>query len=237
MEETKIEVEDGEEISTALHSSDSDRWIFFCHGFGSDKQGSYKRRCERAVKEGWNAVRFTFRGNGESDGDFIEQDLSSRIKDLNAVIDHFEPESYVIFGMSFGGKVVFHQAIEDEDVKAVVAKSAVTFNGAMQEFKEGIDRNGEFTLYGEKTVDRRFIEDLDSYRFTQVTRELSVPVCMFHGRSDTTVDPEFTWKAARELEKSVRVEMYDGEGHHLSDNAEEKLLDSMFQWLEKLDIS
>jgi len=48
-----------------------------------------KKRAERIVEEGWNAVRFDFRGNGESDGEFIENGLSSKIMDLETVIEHF----------------------------------------------------------------------------------------------------------------------------------------------------
>ena len=52
---------DGERIAAAHHAADGDRWLFFCHGFRSDKAGSYEERCERAVEAGYDAVRFDFR--------------------------------------------------------------------------------------------------------------------------------------------------------------------------------
>jgi len=92
MKQKSIELNNGEEVAAVHHKADSDKWVFFCHGFGSDKEGSYEHRCERIVEEGWNAVRFDFRGNGESDGDFIDQNLSKKIEDLKSVINFFEPQ-------------------------------------------------------------------------------------------------------------------------------------------------
>lgn len=228
-----IEVENGEEISAVHHDAETDRWIFFCHGFGSDKEGSYEMRCERAVEEGWNAVRFDFRGNGESDGDFIDQTLSSKMKDLKTVIDFFDPQEYVLFGMSFGGKVVFHTALELEP-EAVVGKSPVTYNEVMEKFRSVVEEKGEYTHFGDKTIDHRFVEDLEENPFSEVIDKLDVPTTFYHGRADTTVHPEFTWKAAQNLGKDTRVEMFEGEKHKMSDKANQKLLDSMFQWLEAI---
>jgi len=35
-----IEVENGQKVATVHHKADSDKWVFFCHGFGSNKEGS-----------------------------------------------------------------------------------------------------------------------------------------------------------------------------------------------------
>ena len=134
----RIEVEDGEEISAVHHETDSNKWIFFCHGFGSNKEGSYEARAERAVDEGFNAVRFDFRGNGESDGAFEEQHLSDKIGDLKACVEHFRPEKIFLFGMSFGGKVVFHAA-DEIGAEAVIGKSPVTYNSVMGKFREAVE--------------------------------------------------------------------------------------------------
>jgi pimeloyl-ACP methyl ester carboxylesterase len=226
-----IDVEKDEKVAAIHHEASSDKWIFFCHGFGTDKEGSYEMRCEKAAEEGWNAVRFDFRGNGESDGDFIDQTLTSKIKDLKMAINHFEPEEYVLYGMSFGGRVAIHTAVELEP-EALVLKSPVTYNEIMEKFKAVVEEKGEYTHFGDKTIDHRFIEDLEENRFEETVSDIDIPVCFFHGRSDTTVHPEFTLKAVQEFGTDTRVEMYEGEKHKMSREANRKLLDSMFQWLE-----
>ncbi|MFB6205443.1 MAG: alpha/beta hydrolase family protein [Haloglomus sp.] len=109
-----VPVTEGESVVAVHHPRPgSDRWFVCCHGFVSDKSGSYEGRCARAVAEGYHAVRFDFRGCGESDGDFVDTTLSSRIADLRAVLEHFDPESVVLFGSSFGGKTALHAAVGD----------------------------------------------------------------------------------------------------------------------------
>ncbi|AOV94589.1 hypothetical protein AQV86_01530 [Nanohaloarchaea archaeon SG9] len=232
-EKNFIEVEDGEEISAVHHEADSDNWVFFCHGYGSDKEGSYEERSERAVKEGFNAVRLDFRGNGESDGEFIDQDLSSRIKDLKACIDFFNPENIYLFGMSFGGKVVLH-ATEDLEVEALILKSPVTYSHIMDKFREVVEEKGSYTHFGDKTIDRRFFEDFDTYSFEKVASGLDAPVAIFHGGADTTVHFENSAEVAEAFETDVLLQKLEGEKHSMSDEGEKKLRDMMFAWLRQL---
>jgi pimeloyl-ACP methyl ester carboxylesterase len=228
--EYSIEVENKEELAAVHHEVNSDKWIFFCHGFGSNKEGSYKRRCERMVKEGWNAVRFDFRGNGESDGSFIDQNLSKKIEDLKAVIEYFEPERYCLFGSSFGGKVAFHST-EELTPEAVIGRAPVTYNDIMEKYKAVVENKGEFTHHKGATIDQSFFDDFDSYSFGRLADRIDVPVAIFHGREDTTVHPEKSVKAAEEFDQSVMLQLIEGEDHFFSDETEEYMLSQMVSWL------
>lgn len=231
-EKNFIEVEDGEKVSAVHHEASSENWIFFCHGYGSDKSGSYRDRAEKAVEAGFNAVRFDFRGNGESDGEFIDQSLSSRIKDLEACIDFFDPEKIFLFGMSFGGKVVLHTA-EKLDVEGLVFKSPVLFDDEMEKFRSVVDETGSYTHFGDKTIDERFFEDLDTYSFEEACDAVDVPVAIFHGGDDSTVDFESSAEAVKKFDSEALLRKFEGETHFMSDEAEKKLRNEMFQWLEK----
>jgi len=225
-----VEVENGENVALVHHQADSDKWVFFCHGFGSDKEGSYEKRAEKIVEEGWNAVRFDFRGNGESDGEFIDQSLSSKIADLNAVIQHFSPEKYVLFGSSFGGKVVFHAAT-DLDPEAVIGRAPVTYNTIMEKYKAVVENKGKFTHHPGATIDERFYEDFQQYSFDTVAQGLEVPVAIFHGGADTTVHPEHSFNAAEALNTDVMIQKLEDEKHSFSENAENYMIDQMISWL------
>ena len=230
-EKHSIEVEDGEEVAAVHHPADSDRWIFFCHGYGSDKEGGYEMRAERAAKSGFNAVRFDFRGNGESDGEFIDQDLSSRIRDLETIIDFFEAENYSLFGMSFGGKVVIH-ATGRLEPDSLILKSPVTYNNIMDKFRSVVEEKGEYTHFGDKTIDERFFEDLDNYSFSESAKNIEVPVAIFHGGADTTVHFESSADASAELDTDLMLRKLPGEEHSMSDEADRLLVDEMIRWLD-----
>lgn len=223
---------DGGEVVAVRHEAetdaetdtdaDEDRWIFFSHGFVSDKEGSYVGRCERAAAEGYDAVRFDHRGCGESDLSFAEQNLSTRVADLRAVVEYFEPSSCVLFGSSFGGKVVFHVALGDSRVEAVGARAPVTYTEPFEEYRRA----------GAGGVADDFFEDLESYDFADVEERLEVPVAVFHGRDDATVEIEHSIDAVAALETDVMLQAYASEGHSFSREAEVRLRDGLFAWLE-----
>ncbi|MFB6204137.1 MAG: alpha/beta hydrolase family protein [Candidatus Nanohaloarchaea archaeon] len=228
-EKSFIEVENGEKVAVLHEDAGSDRWLFVCHGFGGnkDRQSEY---IEPAVENGFNPVILDFRGNGESSGEFIDQDLSSRIKDLKAVIKHFDPERYVLFGTSFGGKVALHAAPELEP-EAVIGKAPVTYNRIMDKFRAAVEEKGEFEYIDGKPIDQRFFDDLDSQPFEAVVGEIDAPVAIFHGGADTTVHPEHSLKTVKNLEGETLFHRLEGEEHSFTEKGKERMLSLMFDWL------
>lgn len=231
-EKHSIKVENSESIAAVHHETDSNNWIFFCHGFGSNKEGSYKRRAEKAVEKGYNAVRFDFRGNGESDGEFIDQNLSSKIKDLETVIEFFKPENYLVFGSSFGGKVALHHAAENPDIDGVIGRAPVTYNTIMSKYRSVVEEKGKFQHHEGATIDESFFEDLDDYKFDEISGKFECPIAIFHGGEDTTVHFKNTSKAARKLQTDVMIQKLKEETHSFTDKAEERMLEQIFNWLK-----
>ncbi len=221
----------GQTISAVHHPAESDRWLFFCHGFRSDKSGSYESRCERAVAEGYNAVRFDFRGSGDSDGAFVESTLTTRITDLRAVIEHFSPSSYALFGSSFGAKVAFHAAIDTPRPEALVARAPVTYNRTFDTYRKTVETDGSLRFDSDHAIDGRFFEDFDAYEFDAVAEEIDVPVAIFHGTTDTSVPIADSFEAAAALSSDVSLNKYVGEGHRFAEAGERRLREQAFGWL------
>ncbi len=227
----RIEVADGEHVVAVHHRGPSDRWFVFCHGFLSDKSGSYARRCRRAVDEGYHAVRFDFRGCGEADGSFVDQALSDKLADLAAVVDHFGPASYALFGSSFGGKVAFHAAADDDRVAAVGTRAPVTYNRSFAGYRETVERDGVCEFEDGRRIDGRFFADFDGYPFADVVAGVDVSVAIFHGASDESVPVADSFEAARALGTDVLLEKFDAEGHIFSERAERRMRTRLFAWL------
>ncbi|WP_049920124.1 alpha/beta hydrolase family protein [Halobiforma nitratireducens] len=274
MSEThSVPVVDGESVVAVRHRPEPTStsgaagkrpWFVCCHGFVSDKSGSYERRCRRAVAEGYDAVRFDFRGCGESDGRFVDATLSSRLADLAAVLEYFDPPSVALFGSSFGAKVAVHVAAGDtgpreldrKRIEAVVARAPVTYARAFDDYRTVVDRRGEYlfdenasggdeggqstsgtdgdTGNGSRRIDARFFDDLDAYSFADAATDLTVPVLIVHGREDESVSVADSFEAASRLETDVTVRAIPGEGHRFSTGAEARLLDQAFDWLERV---
>lgn len=230
-----IKVENDEEIAAVHHKASSNKWIFLCHGFGGNKDRGNKDRAKLFAENGWNAVRLDFRGNGESDGDFIEQSLSSRIADLNSAVEFFNPDKFVFFGTSFGGKVIFHTAL-DKHPEALIGKAPVTYNKIMGKFEAVVEEKGRFEYIDGKPIDHRFVEDLKNHEFSQVEERLSCPVFISHGSDDETVHFENSAEALKQLKADVDLQKLDGVKHSYTDEGKSKVNSAIVAWLDRLDI-
>jgi len=230
-----IEVESNENVSAVHHKSSSDKWIFLCHGFGGNKDRTNKQRAQFFSQKGWNTVRFDFRGNCESSGNFIDQTLTSRIKDLKAVRDHFNPDNFVYFGTSFGGKVVFHSALEDKP-DCVIVKAPVTYNKIMSKFISVIEEKGSFEYVDGKPIDMRFAEDLNQHSFSEVEENLDIPVFISHGFEDKTVRFENSVQALNNIESDIQLQKLRNAVHSYTDIEEKKMQYAVLDWLERLNL-
>jgi dipeptidyl aminopeptidase/acylaminoacyl peptidase len=229
MEKHTIDLD--EERISAIHLPDeSEKWIFICHGFADSKERSMLPLAEKFNDKGFNCVVFDFRGNGESSREFAEANLSTRIKDLKAVIKHFNPEKSVIYGTSFGAKVSLHTIAQTDLANMLVTKAPVTYNPIMDKFRKVIEEDGEAEFYG-KTFDMRFYEDLDSYSFEDAAEKIDIPIAMFHGSEDTTVHPENTFRAAQQIDSDVMVQKMKGEKHSFTDKATEEMVEKTVSWI------
>lgn len=241
-----VPVADGESVVADYHPGpDPDAgWFVCCHGFASDRTGSYEGRCERAAAEGYHAVRFDTRGCGESDGEFAAATLSARIADLRAVLDHFDPgaESVVLFGSSFGGKTVFHAAAgdgpggdgtADERVAAVATRAPVTYGRAFAPLREAVHAQGTVEYAPGFPVDERLVDDLSEYEFRIAADALDVPVAVFHGRDDDSVPLQDSLDAVGALGTDAALWAVADEGHRFSREAEARLREALFDWLDR----
>jgi pimeloyl-ACP methyl ester carboxylesterase len=224
-------VTDDQSVAAVHHEAAGERWLLFCHGLGSDKEGSYERRCERAVAAGHDAVRFDFRGVGASDGAFPASNLTTRLADLRAVADFFGLDSFAVFGSSFGGLVALHAAARDDRVDRVVCRSPVTDLSVYDERARRVREEGAVDHPSGHTVDERLFDDLDGYDTAAAAERISVPVAVVHGAADDVVPPAGSFETATRLGGDVLVRQVAGEGHVFSDAGEELLWATTLDWL------
>ncbi|KAL6610564.1 hypothetical protein ACP70R_040533 [Stipagrostis hirtigluma subsp. patula] len=114
----------GEKLVGLLHQTSSKKLVILCHGFQATKDDSILVDLAAAItREGINAYRFDFAGNGESEGEFQYGNYRKEADDLRSVVSYFLKQKYdiiALIGHSKGGNAVLLYASMYHDVPMVV---------------------------------------------------------------------------------------------------------------------
>jgi solute carrier family 25 (adenine nucleotide translocator) protein 4/5/6/31 len=114
----------GEKLVGLLHQTSSKKLVILCHGFRATKDDGILVDLAAAItREGINALRFDFAGNGESEGEFQYGNYRKEATDLHSVVSYFSKQKYDIIalvGHSKGGNAVLLYASMYHDVPIVV---------------------------------------------------------------------------------------------------------------------
>lgn len=211
--------------------------VVFCHGLGSDKEGSYKRRCRYLDKKGFRAIRFDFRGNHESSLDFIESNITTRIKDLETVLKNITTgKPLLVHGTSFGGLVSILSSVKPglkEYIDCLVIKSPVTYLEGLDKIISEIRENGFYEQLPGKKLDKRFIEDVENYSTESTVKDIKVPVLIIHGGKDEVVPITFSEKFYDSLETEKSFVKYKTQGHRFDVSEDMSSLEKSLRFFEK----
>ncbi len=213
MMEKPVTIDVGKDTVSGLISVPSKEprcFAVLCHGLLSSKDShKYKVLSKRLSEKGIPALRFDFRGCGESSGSLLSTTLSTRVEDLMACIDYMErffPRKALVMGSSLGGVVASIACSRRNDIKA-------TSLWATPAHFRDINRkkiNGRFPPIGD-----RFVEELRSYSINLYAKNLKRPL-IIHGSDDEIVPVEHAkaiYEMAPEPKKLVVV---DGADHVFS---------------------
>jgi len=150
----------GERLACVMHEAPSHRVCILCHGYAETKNWPILvEMAEELARRGWNAVRFDFRGNGDSEGHFSFANYMKEVEDVRAVAEHLRGRGMEVTGLlghSKGGDVVLLYASKHDDIPRVV-NVAGRFHmkeGVVQRFGQGIIdqvlQEGSATVRGKK---------------------------------------------------------------------------------------
>lgn len=223
--------------------------VLFLHGFTGNKLESHRLFVNAArafAQAGYYALRFDFRGSGDSAGDFIEMTVAGEVSDALAAYNWFtantavDPTKIALLGFSLGGCVAAHTVPQVEPV-ALVLWSAVAdplrvFTAAQSHaiMLERARTAGCVDLAG-WPIGLPFIEELPHLQPCKALTEYTCPVLILHGSDDQVVSVENSrmyYEALATPDKEFQL--INGAGHTFNKIEWEKtLIDSTVAWMQK----
>ncbi len=209
------------------------------HGVTGDKDRPLITDTAAALNAaGFDTLRFSFAGNGASEGDFRAATITKEAGDLDAVLSAVAPSYSNIgyIGHSMGGAVGVIQAARDSRISALVSLAGMidTKTFAVTEFGEETPDDGMMWEEESCPLSSAYMTDLCDTIQSVAPRVGSVtaPWLLLHGTEDDVVLPRDTEQVQQIKGDAVQVVLVDGADHSFNHPAHKKqATDTVVSWL------
>ncbi len=161
------------------------------HGVTGNKDRPFVAAlAEGLAAAGIHALRFSFAGNGASEGRFADATISKEVEDLGAVLSALDGYSVCYVGHSMGGAVGVLCACRDERIGLLVSLAGMVHTHAFAEREFGEVVPGEGCMWEEPDYPLSQVYMDDMAQIDSVVRrgsEIVVPWLLVHGSEDDVV--------------------------------------------------
>ncbi|MEC7861150.1 MAG: alpha/beta fold hydrolase [Verrucomicrobiota bacterium] len=240
--DTVIRNNSGEKIDYSFHDSESETVVIIGHGVTGNKDRPLVVALgEGIVASGISVLRFSFSGNGDSEGRFIDSTITKELSDLNAVIDAVEAEGkrVIYAGHSMGGAVGVSVAAVDKRIEALISLAGMvnTKKFAETEFGEVIPDEGNMWDDEDCPLSQVFMDDLRGIdTLVEKGSQIDVPWLLVHGTADDVVLIDDTHDIFERAGHGKEKLIIEGSDHVFSDFEHMKaMVDGVLGWIKKMN--
>jgi alpha-beta hydrolase superfamily lysophospholipase len=209
----------GERLDYTFHPGDEDAksLVVIGHGVTGHKDRPFLvALAEGIARSGISALRFSFSGNGGSEGRFADSNISKETEDLGAVLDVLAGHELAYAGHSMGGAVGLLRASSDRRISRLISLAGMVHvrNFAERHFANLVP--GRDLMWGKPgfLLPAHLQEDLvrlDS--LLEPARQISVPWLFVHGTADTIVPLQDTRDAFASATCPKKLVVLEGSDH------------------------
>lgn len=190
------------------------------------------------IRRGFAVMAPFYRGNegGEGHEDFAGEDRNDVYHALLEMkkLPQISKEPISLLGFSRGAMMAMLAARDCADVKAVIVWGGVS--DLLYTYEERVDLRRML-----KRVVGHPMKQREAYMARSPiywAERIHVPVLILHGEKDQQVSVKHAFRLAEALQASQRefhLKIYNGWGHRLLANEQERICDDIAMWLNRLD--
>ena len=190
---TEIRNSQGERLDyTYHHGREGAREIVLIgHGVTGNKDRPFVvALAEGLAKAGIPALRFSFSGNGASQGKFSASTISKEVEDLGSVIGAVGNREVCYVGHSMGGAVGVLRAAKDPRVKALVSLAGMVHTKDFAEREFGMVKPGEGFMWDDTNcpLSQAYMDDMAKIgSVVEFGSKIKIPWLLVHGTEDDVV--------------------------------------------------
>lgn len=227
----------GERLEVSFHGGDKHGTVVVLgHGVTGNKDRPLLIAvAEGLSKLGWPCLRFSFAGNGGSEGDFREATITKEVEDLKAVLATVPQEKRIAYiGHSMGSAVGVLTAVSSLNIQALISLAGMTHTAdfVSREFGEEEPDKGVMWEDEDCPLSQTFVDDLNSIGdILDEAAEVAQPWMLVHGTADDVVPLQDSIEAfeAANCRKEL-VEIPDA-GHVFGEESYPQVITAIDRWL------
>ena len=187
---------------------------------------------------GFDTLRFSFAGNGDSEGDFRDATISKEVGDLNAVLDTVSSvyPKIAYIGHSMGGAVGVIQASTDVRIHALISIAGMIDTKAFAETEFSEETPDEGLMWEEAScpLSSAFMTDLCQTHINLENKvsTITAPWLLLHGTADDVVLPKDSETVRSIKGDSVTIVTVEEADHSFNEPAHKAVLtNNIVAWL------
>ncbi|MCP4092441.1 MAG: alpha/beta fold hydrolase [Planctomycetes bacterium] len=239
----EINNSDGERLDYSFAAaSDSnaageEHLVVIGHGVTANKDREWATTLAAALnKSGFATLRFSFSGNGESQGDFRLSCPSKEVTDLESVLAAIGSQQVTYVGHSMGAAVGVLAASRNPSIVNLVSLAGMVETADFAQRKFG-DQQPDASLMWEKPecpLSQHFMDDMAAIGSAAPFAEiLQQPWLLVHGDADTVVPLVESQRITADSTLPRVLVTIEGADHVFSDQASPVMAEAVVHWLQQ----
>lgn len=215
-----------------------------CTGTKIEPHRIFVKMARQLAAHGMAALRFDFRGSGESEGEFVDATVEGEISDALKSLDFLQaqpevdPDRLAVLGLSLGGLVAACVAGRDMRVRSLALWAAlglmedvIAANEKSQQVTEQQLAERGFIDHGGNLLGKAFHEGLPRMRPLEEVARYRGPALIIHGTGDDVVSVKNASAFERAIRGRTEVRLVDGANHTFDRYEwEREVIESTLDW-------
>ena len=227
----------GERLDYAFHEGEGNRIVVIGHGVtGNKDRPALITLAEGLAAAGISVLRFSFSGNGGSDGAFTDSTITKEIADLGNVIDALDGYNVCYVGHSMGGAVGVLRASADERIQLLVSLAGMVHTKAFAQREFGDVTPDEGFMWDEPDcpLSQAYMDDMAAIdSVAKSASKFAVPWLLVHGTEDDIVPIEDSRDILQYANEETELLELPGVDHVFSGDSTAIMVEKVVAWIRQ----
>ncbi len=233
----EIRNEHGELLDYTYHDGKDDKIVVIGHGVtGNKDRPALIALAEGLADAGISALRFSFSGNGESEGAFTDSTITKEVADLGSIIDALDDYKVCYIGHSMGGAVGVLRAATDERIEVLVSLAGMVHTKAFadREFGDVTPDKGFMWDEPDCPLSQAYMDDMAA--IDSVAKQASKfggPWLLVHGSEDDIVPIQDSIDVLQFANEPTKLLDLPGADHVFSGDSTAIMVEKVVTWISQ----